>query len=252
MSAASPSAVLNSEWTKIRTVRSTIWTLALTFILTVGISLALCAVIRTQPEVKEATFDPTSVSFSGMTFGQIIMVVFGVLVVSSEYTTGMIRASLSAVPQRGVFFASKVTIGGVLALVVSMITAFVTFFFAQLILDPYNVSISDSGVLRAVFGAGLYMTLICLFSMGLAGVLRSSVLSLGILIPLFFIVSPILTAIPKVKTAAQYLPDQAGVQVTQVMSTSGDLGPWSGLLVLVGWAAAALLAGYLLLRSRDA
>ncbi|OIV35940.1 ABC transporter permease [Mangrovactinospora gilvigrisea] len=251
------SAVLLSEWTKIRTVRSTMWTLILTFLLTVAISMLFGLVVnstfKNMPAHEKATFDPTSLSFSGFMFGQIALIVFGVLIVSTEYTTSMIRASLAAVPQRGTFMFAKIAVGTVVALVVGMVTSFVAFFTAQTALGSHGAGIGGPHVLRAVFGAGLYATLICMFAMGIAMMLRSSVLSLGILIPLFFIVSPILSAIPKVKTVAKYLPDQAGQRITStVADPNAAFGPWTGLLILVAWTAASLLGGYLLLKNRDA
>ncbi|SCE51148.1 ABC-2 type transport system permease protein [Streptomyces sp. DfronAA-171] len=201
------------------------------------------------------TFDPTYISFAGMGLGQLAMIVFGVLVVSNEYSTGMIRTSLAAVPRRGVFLFSKVAVATVLAFVVGLITAFVSFFVGQLILGDHGASIGDPGVLRAVFGAALYMTLIAMFSMGIAAMLRSPLLSLGILMPFFFIISNILGNVNATKKVGQYLPDQAGTKIMQVVPPLHDdapYGPWGGLLIMVAWVAAALLVGYALLRHRDA
>jgi ABC-2 type transport system permease protein len=112
-------------------------------------------------------------------------------------------------------------------------------------------------VLRATLGEILYLTLLCAFAMGVAAMLRSSALSLGILIPLLFLGSQGLANVPYIKTIAQYLPDQAGTVMTQVVTMtdprfSRDYGPWTALAILVTWTAAALLGGYLTLRSRDA
>ena len=188
---AAVAAVLKSEWTKIRTVSSTIWTLASALIATVAIGAALCALMRSQfDDLKPAerlTFDPTLISFSGMILGQLAMVVFGVLVVGTEYSSGMIRSSLAAVPRRATFLFSKVTVATALALVVGLVTSFLTFFLGQALLGPHRTTIGEPHVLRAVIGAGLYMALIALFSMGVAAMLRSSMLSLGILMPFFFL-----------------------------------------------------------------
>lgn len=256
---ASPSAVLQSEWTKIRSVRSTVWTLALAFIVTVGLSAVICAVFKanwgSMSAGDKATFDPTNTSFFGMSLGQLALIVFGVLVISSEYSTGMIRTSLAAVPQRASFYAAKVTVAGLLALVVGMITSFLAFFLGQSLLGSHKAAIGDTGVLRAVVGAGLYMTLMVLFCVGAAAMLRSPMLGLGILMPFFFLVSPILSAVPKVKTVARYFPDQAGQKIMQVVQTSDNhtsYGPWGGLLIMAIWVVAALLGGYVVLRRRDA
>jgi ABC-2 type transport system permease protein len=256
--AATP-AVLQSEWTKIRSVRSTVWTLALAFLVTVALGAIISAVFNSQwssmSASDQATFDPTNTSFFGMTLGQLALIVFGVLVISSEYSTGMIRTSLAAVPQRGHFYAAKVAVAGLLALVVGMVTSFVTFFLGQSLLGSHHASISDPGVLRAVFGAGLYMTLIVLFCVGTAAMLRSPMLGLGILMPFFFLVSPILTAVPKVKSVARYFPDQAGQKIIQVVPDSDShtsYGPWGGIGIMAIWVAAVLIGGYVVLKRRDA
>ncbi|MER5631964.1 ABC transporter permease subunit [Streptomyces nitrosporeus] len=258
---ASLPAVLNSEWTKIRTVSSTTWTLISAFVVTVAMGAALSALLNNQfddlPAAEKATFDPTFVGFSGMVLGQLAMVVFGVLVVGTEYSSGMIRTSLAAVPQRGSFLFCKIAVAGVLALLVGLATSFVTFFLSQALLGGHRTDIGAENVLRAVFGGGLYMGLIAIFSMGVAAMLRSSMLSLGILMPFFFLVSQVLSAVPGARSVARYFPDQAGAKIMQVvpdaMNTDpAPYGPWGGLGIMVLWVVAALAGGYLVLRKRDA
>ncbi|NUS18133.1 MAG: ABC transporter permease subunit [Streptomyces sp.] len=256
---AAPSAVLQSEWTKIRSVRSTVWTLALAFVVTVALGAVICLVFNntwdSMSDSDKATFDPTATSFFGMSLGQLALIVFGVLVISSEYSTGMIRTSLAAVPQRSAFYASKVTVAGLLALVVGMLTSFTVFFLGQSLLGSHKAQIGDPGVLRAVFGAGLYMTLLVLLCVGAAAMLRSPMLGLGILMPFFFLVSPILSAVPKVKKVAHYFPDQAGQKIMQVVPSTddhGSYGPWGGIAIMAVWVAVALIGGYIVLRERDA
>ncbi|THA33616.1 ABC transporter permease [Streptomyces sp. A1277] len=258
---ASVPAVLTSEWTKIRTVSSTTWTLISAFVVTVAMGAALCAVMNAQFDelapAERATFDPTLISFSGMILGQLAMVVFGVLVVGTEYSSGMIRTSLAAVPQRATFLFSKVLVAGVLALVVGLATSFATFFLGQALLGGHRTDIGADNVLRAVVGGGLYMGLIAVFSMGVAAMLRSSMLSLGILMPFFFLVSQILSAVPGAKKVARYFPDQAGSKIMQVVpdamnSDPSPYGPWAGLLIMVAWVAASVIGGFLVLKKRDA
>ncbi|WP_406863175.1 ABC transporter permease [Streptomyces sp. HUAS MG47] len=258
---ASVPAVLQSEWTKIRTVSSTVWTLASALVVTVAMSAALSALLNSTFDdlsvAEQATFDPTFVSFSGMVLGQLAMVVFGVLVVGTEYSSGMIRTSLAAVPQRATFMFSKVAVAGLLALAVGMATSFLTFFLGQALLGEHRTTIGADNVLRAVIGGGLYMGLIATFSMGVAMMLRSSMLSLGILVPFFFLVSQILSAVPKAKEVARYFPDQAGSKIMQVLPDAmnqeeAPYGPWGGLGIMVLWVAAALVGGWLVLRKRDA
>ncbi|GAA5082133.1 ABC transporter permease [Streptomyces sp. SID10815] len=252
--------VIRSEWTKIRSVASTVWTLSLAAVVTIALGMLISALSKNEfgsmgPR-ERLSFDPTFVSFAGMTLGQLAMIVFGVLVVSNEYSTGMIRTSLAAVPRRGAFLASKVAVATGLALVVGMATGFAAFFLGQAMLGPQlRTTLDAPGVLRAVVGGGLYMTLIAVFSMGVAVMLRSPMLSLGVLMPFFFLVSNILANVSATRKVGQYLPDQAGSRIMRVLPRVGDdtpYGPWGGLGIMVLWVIAALAGGYALLRRRDA
>ncbi|MFE0175950.1 ABC transporter permease [Streptomyces sp. NPDC059002] len=251
--------VLKSEWTKIRSVSSTVWTLGLAVVVTIALGMLISILSKNDYDKLDAqdklTFDPTFISFAGMSLGQLAMIVFGVLVVSNEYSTGMIRTSLAAVPQRGTFLFSKVLVATVLAFVVGLATSFITFFVGQAMLGQYKAQIGDPGVLRAVIGGGLYMTLIAMFSMGVAAMLRSPMLSLGILMPFFFLISNILGNVSATKKIGRFLPDQAGSKIMQVKTPFDDdtpYGPWGGLAIMVAWVVLALLGGYVLLKKRDA
>lgn len=249
--------VLLSEWTKIRSVRSTVWTLATALVVTVGLGMLICLLIRNTFDDLSAhdrmTFDPTLTSFAGTSLGQLAMIAFGVLVVSGEYSTGMIRASLAAVPRRGLLMFAKVAVATALALAVGMATSFLTFLLGQAVLGSHRTNLGEPNVLRAVFGGGLYMGLIALFAMGAAWMLRSPMLSFGVLIPFFFMISSILANVSATEKLGRYLPDQAGSWIMSVVDT-GDrpYGPWAGLGIMVLWVVAALLGGYLVLRRRDA
>ncbi|MEU9593073.1 ABC transporter permease [Streptomyces sp. NPDC048193] len=251
--------VVRSEWTKIRSVASTVWTLSLAVVVTVALGMLISALSKNEfddmSERDRLSFDPTFISFAGMSLGQLAMIVFGVLVVANEYSSGMIRTSLAAVPQRGTFLFSKIAVATGLAFVVAMITSFVAFFLGQAMLGDLKASIGDPGVLRAVIGGGLYMTLIAMFSMGVAAMLRSPMLSLGILMPFFFLISNILGNVDVTKKVGQFLPDQAGSKIMQVVTPLDDdtpYGPWGGLGIMALWVVAALVGGYLVLKRRDA
>ncbi|MBG0852459.1 ABC transporter permease [Streptomyces spinoverrucosus] len=251
--------VIRSEWTKIRSVASTVWTLSLAVVVTIALGMLISALSKSEfenlDEAGRLSFDPTFISFAGMSLGQLAMIVFGVLVVSNEYSTGMIRTSLAAVPQRGTFLFSKIAVATLLALVVGMATSFAAFFLGQAMLGDLRADLGDPGVLRAVIGGGLYMTLIAMFSMGVAVMLRSPMLSLGILMPFFFLISNILGNVSATKEVGQYLPDQAGSKIMQVVTPPGDdspYSPWGGLGIMALWVASALVGGYALLKRRDA
>jgi len=251
--------VVRSEWTKIRSVASTLWTLSLAVVVTIALGMLISALSKHEfgnmSRKDRLSFDPTYISFAGMSLGQLAMIVFGVLVVSNEYSTGMIRTSLAAVPQRGTFLFSKIAVATGLALVVSMATCFVAFFLGQAMLGSHSAALGDPHVLRAVIGGGIYMTLIAVFSMGVASMLRSPMLSLGILMPFFFLISNILGNVSATKKIGRFLPDQAGSRIMQVVPRIDDdtpYGPWGGLGIMLLWVVAALLGGYALLKRRDA
>lgn len=249
------SAAMGFEWTKIRTLRSSFWNLLLFLIITLAIAVPTGYYVRvTTKDTGAGNLDPVAAGFGGLRLGLIALVIFGVIIVSSEYSSGTIRSSLTAVPRRGVFYGSKLLAGGATALVSSVVVVLTGFFVTQLALgDELGVSLSDDGVLRALAGGVVYTTLLCLFAMGLATVLRSAAVTIGILLPLFFIVSTILTSIPGVRVVAQFLPDVAGGQVLyREAQPDTVLTPLTGLGVLVLWTAAALVAGYLAVRRRDA
>jgi len=251
-------AVLLSELTKLRTVRSTAWTLLSAC--TVTVLLALCFSLLSRyasgqlasGEAADPTGDPVFTSFAGMVLGQLAMVVFGVLAVSGEYSSGLISTSLHAVPRRGLLLGCKAAVVGGAALLTGLVTSFTSYAVGQAALGPYGTSLGEPGVLRAVFGAGLYMALLAVFAMGAATVLRSPLLALGLLMPFFFLVSPILGSLPRTQVVAQYFPDSAGMRIAQVEQLPGALGPWTGLGILVLWTAAAVVAAVVALRNRDA
>lgn len=251
--------VVRSEWTKIRSVASTMWTLSLAVVITIALGMLIAALsnheFHNMSDKDRRSFDPTFISFAGMSLGQLAMIVFGVLVVSNEYSTGMIRTSLAAVPRRGILLFSKIAVAAGLALVVGTMTTFVAFFMGQSMLGSHRASIGDPHVLRAVIGGGLYMTLIAVFSMGVATMLRSSMLSLGILMPFFFLISNILGNVSATKKIGRFLPDQAGSKIMQVVTPISDdtpYGPWGGLGIMALWVLAALAGGYAVLKERDA
>nr|WP_285550992.1 ABC transporter permease [Streptomyces lavendulae] len=253
------SAVLRSEWTKIRTVASTSWTLALSFLVTVGFAALFSATFDTggMDAAERATFDPTALSFGSMQFGQLSMIVFGVMVVSTEYSTGMIRTSLAAAPNRTRFLLGKMAVGTALALAVGLLTSFVSFFLTQAILGDVGIGIGADNVLRAVVGAGLYMALLALFCMGVAAMLRSSVAAISILIPFFLILSNVLVGFDATRTVGQYLPSNAGAKIMQVVPNAfgapeAPYGPWGGFGIMLLWVLVSVAGGLLVLNKRDA
>jgi len=255
-------ALLAAEWIKIRSLRSTIWTLALTVALSAGLAYLFGSSFRAgfdgMTAEARASFDPLFATFYSLTLGQLALVVLAAFVVTGEYSTGTISASLMAVPRRGRFFAAKVLAGGLVAGAVALVTVPLTFAAAQAGLGPHGTTFTATGTPAAAAGACLYLTLIYLFATGVATLLRGSIPTLAVLLPLLFLGSQGLGNVPRVKAVAQYLPDQAGMVVMHLTGPAGDprfgrpYGPWPGLGIMALWTVAALLAGYFAVRRRDA
>ncbi|WP_405532332.1 ABC transporter permease [Streptomyces avidinii] len=249
MSAALPTtAVLHSEWIKIRSLRGTFWSLISILVATVGIQ-ALTAAALGQAEEGSMGEDPLLAAFYGLNFGQIAAIAFGATAFSAEFHNGALRTSLTAVPDRTRFYLSKMSILGALALVTGQLAGVLTFVAGQAFMGEYALELGDPGAVRAVVGCGLYLTLMTLFAAGLTAVLRSGVAVLSILIPFVVMVSFIVGS--AASGVGQFMPDRAG-QAMMRSQSYGDLGPWTGLGVLALWAGVAVLGGWLAVRRRDA
>ncbi|MFI9201334.1 ABC transporter permease [Streptomyces sp. NPDC053048] len=243
--------VLRSEWTKIRSVRSLLVTLAAVFVATVGVTVLVHALVG-RAEADEEGFEPVSGSYFGLNFGHIAAVCFGVLAMAGEYGTGgQIRLSLAAIPRRGLFYSGKLAVLAALALPVGLATGFGCFLGAQAMMGEYAVGLGADGALRSAIGCGLYLTLLTLFSAGVAAVVRSQVGALSLLTPLVFLISPVLSGVGAIGKAVAFLPDRAGQQILHP-DPEGVLGAWDGMGVMALWTAAAVCAGWWVLRRRDA
>lgn len=244
----STTAVLRSEWIKIRSVRSVMGSLISVLAVTLAVTLLAFSTVG-QAEADNAGAEPVFDAFYALNFGQIAAISFGATAISSEYLNGALRISLAAVPRRNLFYAAKIALVGAPALVVGLVTSFGAFLVGQLFMGEYAIGLGEPGALRAAFGGGIYLALMALFAAGLTVVLRSAVAVLSLLIPFVLIVSFVVGDVAA--GAAQYLPDRAG-QLVLHQNPEGSLGPWGGLAVTAAWAVAALLAGWWALRRRDA
>jgi ABC-2 type transport system permease protein len=252
--------VATAELTKIRTIRSTKWALLLTLVLCVclgfAVSLSLRVTFPRLPPQQRRAFDPLFATFYSISLGQLAMVVFGVTVVGSEYSSGTIAASLTVVPRRGLFYTAKVAAGLLVAAVTAIVTITATFFAAQQALGPHRTSPGAPGTLQAALGACLYLVLICALAMGITAILRSQAFALAVTMPLLFLDSQGLGNVPGLKQVIDYLPDQAGSVIMHLSGPAGGrfgrpFGPWTGMAIMVTWAAAALACGYLVLARTD-
>lgn len=251
--------VIRSEWTKARSTRATAWTLPLTFVVAVllGYLLSLSLSGSEQMTADWDALDARFATLLSVTLAQLVLIVFGVLSMGGEYSTGSIRASLTVVPGRGRFYLGKVIAVGAMAACVAAVTVAAAFVSAGFGLGEYAVSLGEAEMLPALLGAWAYLTMICLFAVGLTALLRSSIFTLAILLPVLFLDSQGLGNVPGIKDYAQYLPSQAGMSMMRLVPAddsrfSHPYGPWGAVGILAIWLAAALIGGYVMTRRRDA
>ncbi|HTX85037.1 MAG TPA: ABC transporter permease [Streptosporangiaceae bacterium] len=257
--------VMLAEWTKIRSVRSTAWTLFLFVVITIGLTALFSWVsaanwngLHAASRDARILTDPVGFIFgAGIGLGQLTICVLGVLVATTEYSSGVIRASLLAVPKRYPMLAAKVAVFGLLVLVLAEIVAFGSFFVGSAILHQHVVvTLSGPGVLRATLGAGLYLTVLGLLAMGVGALIRHTAGGISIIIGVVLIL-PILTGLLPdqwfYNHLNAYLPQQAGSLIYAVhQSNTQLLSAWEGFGVLCIWAALLLGVAAYLLDRRDA
>ncbi|SEE09179.1 ABC-2 family transporter protein [Streptomyces misionensis] len=248
----SVNAVLHSEWTKIRSVRSTVWTLPLAALLLIGIGAGVCGSVSAD-DAGARTFDPVQLGYYGIFFAHVMVIAFAVLVVGNEYSTATIRTSLAVVPRRGLFYGAKLATGAALSLVAGVVASAGTFLVSQRLLAGHGAHLGDAGTVRAVVAGALYFPVLAVMCMGITAMLRSLTLAMGVLVPFLFLVSPVLAEIPGLRDLAWYLPDRAGQYPLRLhLDAAAPYGPVTGFLVMVVWAVLAATGGWLVLRRRDA
>ncbi|WNM31201.1 ABC transporter permease [Streptomyces sp. Li-HN-5-11] len=248
---------LHAEWTKLRTVAGPLWLLLGTAAATVALSTVAISVVNCT--ARGCGGDTTKVSLMGVQLGQALVAILAVVVISGEYSSGMIRTTVTAVPQRAAVLAAKATaLTGVVA-VAATAAVLGSLLAGWLILpapEDQALSLADGPTLRAVVGSVLYLVLVALLSLGVATAVRDSATGIGIVLGLLYVVPVVSRTIsdPHWQRLLQKIaPMSAGLAVQATTDLpSLPISPWAGLGVTTGWAAAALLVGGLLLRIRDA
>jgi ABC-2 type transport system permease protein len=255
-----------AEWTKIRSVRSTFWTLILFVVLTVGLTAGLTALIVANWNAPrggggnahlQIIADPVGfILGTGIGLGQLTICVLGVLIMTTEYSTGVIRASLLAVPKRLPMLVAKALVFAILMIVLAEIVSFGSFFVGSALLhSKVAVSLSDPGVTRAVVGAGLYLTVLGLFAMAIGGLIRHTAGAIATVIGVVLVL-PILSGLLPGSWGAHidaYLPEQSGSLVYGAHPRLGQLlSPWEGFGVFCLWTAVLLVLCAWVLQRRDA
>ncbi|HEY2563867.1 MAG TPA: hypothetical protein VGI44_09140 [Acidimicrobiales bacterium] len=274
-----------AEWTKLWSVRSTTWTLVATGVAVVGLSALSTGTVSSSDIIG----DPTARSLVGIFLGQLVFGVLGVLVMSAEYGTGTIRATLSAVPRRPVVLAAKILVFGAVAVVVSEILAFAAFWLGQALLSakhslgssdaitqhahqlgvrlPHNIqgllstdsaSLGQPGVVRAVVGAGLYLAVLGLLALGLATIIRHTAGAISAFVGIVLVLPLIVEALPTSigNAVARYLPANIGRVLFSTHGVPDSIGPgfspWTGFALLVAYTLVVLGLGCWVLVHRDA
>ena len=276
-----PRAVV-SEWIKFRSLRSTWWSIGVALLISVGLGI-LFSDLRGNDIVQHGGFEPdqTALSLRGFYLAQLAVGVLGVLFITGEYSTGMIRATLSAVPKRMPVWTAKITIFAATIFLISLVAAFVAFLGGQAVLSTYHVhglftvgpkggigfspgpagalhtlgvSLSHPGSVRAIFGAALYMVGVGLLGLGCGFIIRNTGGAIAALFGLVLVLPLLAQALPSSLSdhVSKYLPLMAGTAGMATQTATDQLSPWAGLGVFALYVVAALGIGLYVLRRRDA
>jgi ABC-2 type transport system permease protein len=253
-----------SEWTKLRTLRSTRYALLAGVATTIGFAIipALVNATRwnTMSAADRAGFHPLETSLIGVSVAQLAIGVLGVLVITGEYSTGMIRSTFAAVPKRLPVLWAKTGVFGLVTLVLAVPSTLITFFSAQAILKGRSLnghdialSFSDPGVSRAVIGGALYLTLVGLLGLGLGAIVRNAAGGISALAGILFVLPPLMSVLPASwgNAISPYLPSNAGQAIMQTGNPAHTLAPWTGLGLLAAYTATAIAVAAIQLRRRD-
>ncbi len=250
---------LRSEFTKIRSVRSTYWTLLVLFAVSVGLGAAICTVVAGM-FAAQTTVDATQLSLAGLLIlGQLVIAVGGALVLTAEYSSGMIRTSLIAMPRRIVIYVAKAAAVAAVALAVALATAFIAFFLGQAMLAGTHqaATLAEPGVLRAVIGSALYITLCGLFAFAAAAIIRNTAAALTAMIGVLFVLPVLVNWMPGRDDLVRWLPASAARTISATNLSAGPqnahlFSPWGQLAVFAVCTAVLLVVGGILFRKREA
>ncbi|RBQ21697.1 ABC transporter permease [Spongiactinospora rosea] len=243
---------LRSEWTKLRSVRSTTWSMLTVVLMMVGFSILMSKVALATLDERPLG-DPAALSMAGVQLASIVVAALGVLAISAEYRTGMIRTSLLAVPRRGRMLAAKVIVFALAVGGAMLVTSLVSFFAGQLVLGEHGVALTEGDSLRIVAGAALYVTASGLFGLGLGTIIRHTAGGIVAIVVLLLVLPQLATMLPG-ETGAQvvkYITSTAGARIMSPQ-VDGLLPPWTGFGVYCLWVAVAMVLALVLLRRRDA
>jgi ABC-2 type transport system permease protein len=253
--------VVRSEWTKLITLRSTLWSLFAAVVLTIGLPLLFAAVTSSHwgsmSPHDRADRHPLDIALAGVNLSQLAIGVLGVLVITGEYSTGMIRASLTAVPKRLPVLWAKTAVYAVVTFVLMVPPVLIAFFASQAILSKHDIlqiSFSHGGVARAVIGGAVYLALLAVLTVALGTIVRNTAGGIAVFAAIFFVIPPLLNVLPTSwnNAISPYLPDAAGRSIFSLTHGAHSLAPGPGLALFAAYCAAALAIAAVVLLRRDA
>jgi ABC-2 type transport system permease protein len=270
--------IIRSEWIKLRTIRSTMWCYGIIIVLTIGFGLLGSAAgpSAVHPTAADSQQAAVLVSTIGVSFSQLIVGVLGVLIISGEYSTGMIRATFAAVPGRLSAIFAKLAVLAATTFVVSVIAIWLTALITAPVLSGkgYDVQLSEPAVYMPLLGGSVYLTLVAILSFAIGSILRStaggiaSALGLLLVLPIIANIAEAITRAVWISNVAAFLPSAAGGQLYAYASKAGaatglqrgaapisgavTLDGWQGFLVLLAWVVVGLIIALILVKRRDA
>jgi hypothetical protein len=252
--------VVLSEWTKLHSLRSTKWSLFAAALLTIALPVLFAAVTSshwgTMSPHERADRHPLDIGLAGVNVGQLAIAVLGVLVITGEYSTGMIRASFTAVPKRLPVLWAKTAVFGVVSFLLMLPPVLIAFFASQAILSRHHIlqiSFSDPGVARSVIGGAVFLTLVGFFALGIGAIVRNTAGGIATFAAIFFVIPPLMNILPASWNNAitPYLPSEAGRQIFSLTHGAHSLAPLTGGLLFAGYCALTLAIAAVLLVRRD-
>lgn len=253
--------VVRSEWTKLWTLRSTRWSMLVSFIAMAGLGPLIAAVQMSRWSQLQAhdrfTYDAINTGVGGYHLAQLAIGVLGVLVISGEYTTGMIRSSMMAVPRRLPVLWAKLGVFAAVTFVTMLVASLISFFAVQAIVTQHHVqhAIGDPGALRTVIGGALFLTVLAVLCVGLGGILRNTAGGIATFVALLFVLPGISAILPASvnNSISPYLPLNAGTTIaSHSFDNPNHLSVWGGFALFCAYALAAVLAAAITMTRRDA
>jgi ABC-2 type transport system permease protein len=250
-----------SEWTKFVSLRSTRWSLGVGMLLTIALPIVFAAVTASHwthmSAAERASRHPLDIALAGVNVAQLAIAVLGVLVITGEYSTGMIRSSLIAVPKRLPVLWAKIAVYAAVSFILTLPAVIIAFFASQAVLSRHHIlqiSVGDPGVARSLFGGALYVTLVGIFALGIGSILRNTAGGIAAFAGIFFVIPPLLTILPTSwnNAISQYLPSEAGRQLFALHQAAHSLSPAAGGLLMLGYCALVVTVAAVLLVRRDA